>query len=299
MGSPASVIAGSFRCCGRGLEGMPGQCIHGTTGSICSAGDIPLLCDAGSTAYLNGNGHPFCCGPSFTGCDGVCVGPNRRDSILMSGRQCNDVAPQGLQTPGLITYFGIPWDGQLQRYRCGSNAAKVDGIAMPRGTDDFTVTATITPRRDGQIAFGRYATLLFRRQSDVNYPIALYIGYDSDLRHFEFYIAATANLSNSVEGITPEYDNFRAKVPVTFKFIRQRSFLIMLANDTVIQNDSFEEEIFNLDNSLGFPIEIGPPTFPITNTELEDILSAMDADVSDIAISDSAEIPPMVSQLSR
>jgi len=72
----------------------------------------------------------------------------------------------------------------------------------------------------------------------------------------------------------------------------------MLANDTVISNGSFAEDV-NLDNSLAFPIEIGPPTFPTTNTELEDILSAMDADVSDIAISDSAEIPPMVSQISR
>jgi len=297
MSSSVFMIAGTFWCCGRGLEGTQGKCIRGTSGSVCSAGDIPLLCGAGSTAYLNGNGHPFCCGPSFTGCDSVCVDANLRDSILMSGRQCNDVAPQGLRTPGLVQHLGIPWDGQLQRYRFGNNVAIIDGIATPRGTGDFTVTATITPRRNGQIAFARYAALLFRRQSNITRPIALYVGYDQLRRRFEFFLGGTLDLGSVTQGDNFEFDNFRANVPVTVRFIRQGFNLTVFANETMIRS-STGTVTFDFDNSLAFPLEIGPPTFPTNSTEAEDILSGMDADVSDIAISDTAEVPPMAPQVS-
>jgi len=298
MSSSISMIAGSFWCCGRGLEGAQGKCIRGTSGSVCSAGDIPLLCGAGSTAHLNGNGHPFCCGPSSTGCDSICVDFNRRDSILMNGRQCNDVAPQGLRTPGRVQHLGIPWDGQLQRYKFGTNVAIIDGVSTPRGTGDFTVTATITPRRDGQISFARYAVLLFRRQSNITRPMALYVGYDQSIRQFEFFLGGTLDFTSVDQGASGEFDDFRANVPVTVRFIRQGVNISIFANETMIGNNAEDVPLFDFDNSLAFPLEIGPAIFPINSTEAEDILVAMDADVSDIAISDTAEVPPMAAQVS-
>lgn len=217
---------------------------------------------------------------------------NLRDSILMSNRQCNDVAPQGLRTPGKIQHLGIPWDGQLQRYKFGNNVALIDGISGLRGTTDFTVTATITPRRDGQIALGRFAALLFRRQSDVERPIAIYLGYDNLSRQFDFFLGANFSLQNASQGISPRFDEFRANVSVTIKFIRQGVNLVVFANDTQIGN-STANETFNFGRSLAFPIEIGPPIFPTNSPEIEDILRSMDADVSDISISDIAEVPPM------
>jgi hypothetical protein len=196
------------------------------------------------------------------------------------------VAPQGLRSPGVVQYLGIPWDGQLQRYRFGKNVAIIDEIAVPRGTEDFTITATITPRRSKQIAFGRYAVLLFRRQSDEAAPLALYLGYDDFESRFEFSLGAEL-------GLEAEFDDFRANVPVTFKFIRQRFTLMILANGTMIGIDT-DMELFNFDDSLAFPIEIGPPIYPTNRPqEIAEVLSAMDADVSDISISDIAEIPPM------
>jgi len=257
----------------------------------------PLLCGAGSTAYLNGNGHPFCCGPRSTGCRGLCVDPNLRDSILMSGRQCNGVAPQGLQTPGRIQYLGIPWDGQLQRYKCGENVAIIDGMPFPRGTNDFTVTATITPRRDGQIAVGRFAVLLYRLNNDVERPVALYFGYDDTFRNFDVFLGTDLEQVSNVQGIFARYEDFRANVSVTVKFIRQGRNFTVVANDTVLAHDT-EPEIFSFNNSLSFPIVFGPPTFPTTSTNLQNILTAMDADVSDIAISDIAYVPQMAPQVS-
>jgi len=195
----------------------------------------------------------------------------------------------GLQTPGRVQYLGIPWDGQLQRYKFRENVAIIDGIPFPRGTNDFTVTATITPRRDGQIAVGRFAVLLYRLNNDVERPVALYLGYDDQVRVFQFFLGTDLEQEDAVQGIFARYEDFRANVSVTVKFIRQGLNLTVVANDTVVGRGR-SRTIFNFDSSLSFPIVIGPPTFPTTSTNLRNILTAMDADVSDIAISDSGNV---------
>jgi len=100
------------------------------------------------------------------------------------------------------------------------------------------------------------------------------------------------------QGASGEFDDFRANVPVTVRFIRQGVNISIFANETMIGNNAEYVPLFDFDNSLAFPLEIGPPIFPINSTEAEDILVAMDADVSDIAISDTAEVPPMAAQVS-
>jgi len=174
----ALLAASTFQCCGRGIEGTQGPCIRGSEGSVCSAGDIPILCSASSTAYLNIHGHPFCCGPGWTGCSNVCVDQGRRSSILMSGRTCNDVAPQGLRTPGRIQHLDMPWDGQLQRYRFGDRVARVDGLAVPRGRDNLTITATLTPRRDGGVGYGQiWSVLALRFNADPEFIFGIFLGF--------------------------------------------------------------------------------------------------------------------------
>jgi len=293
VGSSVSMISGTFWCCGRGIEGTRGPCIRGTAGSVCSAGEIPLLCGAGSTAYLNVKGHPFCCSPSFTGCSNLCVDNNRRNTLLMNGNQCNDVAPPGFRTPGRIQYLGIPWDGQLQRYKFGDRVAQLDELPFPRGTSDFTITATITPRRDDGVGFGRFSIILLRRQADVQGPIALYLGFD-DLRNSIDFLFGLDIDNNFSEETARGNVVWQANVPVTFTCIRQSRTLLIFSNSTMLSNTT-AGGIFNLDASLAFPLEIGPVTLP---EDTNNILNALNADVSDLSISDTADIPGMASQVS-
>jgi len=291
----ALLAASTFQCCGRGIEGTQGPCIRGSEGSVCSAGDIPILCSASSTAYLNIHGHPFCCGPGWTGCSNVCVDQGRRSSILMSGRTCNDVAPQGLRTPGRIQHLDMPWDGQLQRYRFGDRVARVDGLAVPRGRDNLTITATLTPRRDGGVGYGQiWSVLALRFNADPEFIFGIFLGFaDSGDRTDIFFILGT-DVGLTPEGLVASF-NFFANVSVKLTFIRQGTAMFTYANGALLANTT-TEEIFDLDSTLAFPLEIGSITIPNDNSGNE-ILTALNADVSDLSISDTADFPPRTTQV--
>jgi len=205
------------------------------------------------------------------------------------------VAPQGLRTPGRIQYLGIPWDGQLQRYKFGNRVAQLDELPIPRGTSDFTITATITPRRDDGVGFGRFPVILLRRQADVQIPIALYLGFDDEQNTIDFIFGFDGD--NFAQDLAQGDVIWQANVPVTFTCIRQSRTLLIFSNSTMLSNTTFDG-IFNLDASLAFPLEIGPVILPINPEAVPDILSALDADVSDLSISDTADIPGMASQVS-
>jgi len=211
----------------------------------------------------------------------------------MNGNQCNDVAPPGFRTPGRIQYLGIPWDGQLQRYKFGDRVAQLDELPFPRGTSDFTITATITPRRDDGVGFGRFSIILLRRQADVQGPIALYLGFD-DLRNSIDFLFGLDIDNNFSEETARGNVVWQANVPVTFTCIRQSRTLLIFSNSTMLSNTT-AGGIFNLDASLAFPLEIGPVTLP---EDTNNILNALNADVSDLSISDTADIPGMASQVS-
>jgi len=292
-GSSIVMAAGTYWCCGRGIEQIRAPCIRGATDSVCSAGEIPLLCSSGSTAYLNGHGHPFCCGPGALGCRNVCMDSNLVSSILTSGHACNDVSPQGLRIPNRIQYLDMPWDGQLQRYKVGTRVATLDGLAVPRGTSDFTITVTVTPRRDNGIGVGDLSTLLYRFTNNSQFPVGLSVAFNDNendpATRLDFAVGADIDIS---DGDIVCFNNFRfrANVSVTFRFIRQSRTLFMFANDTQLGNTTVDE-IFDLDSTLAFPLVIGPVIFPVPGAGARVLLSAVDADLSDLMISETADFP--------
>jgi len=118
----------------------------------------------------------------------------------MSGHTCNDVAPQGLRTPGRIQHLDMPWDGQLQRYRFGGRVARIDGLAVPRGRDNLTITATLTPRRDGRVSYDqRISILALRYNADPKFIYGIFLGFserpDSDSTDIYFILGADITIS--------------------------------------------------------------------------------------------------------
>jgi len=287
IGSAIFLLDTSFHCCGRGLAGNQGRCLLAAAGSVCCAGEIPLLCSAGNTGHLNKYGHPYCCAPGTYGCGDVCVDPNRRNSILMGGGTCNDVAPQGLATPGRIQYLGIPWDGQLRRYRFGMHTALID-VPLPAGIDDFTIAATITPLFDNRTAFESRSVgaLMQRRDNNTVQPYALFIGFDDTARAVQFLTPSSF--------LTAPYGSFiRANMPVEFLFIRSGTTHFIYGNGTLLA--SMEANAYNLDDSLQFPLEVGLRIFRnidgSTSDASDDAHVALNAYVSDMSISRTADVP--------
>jgi len=290
-GSAALLAVDGLWCCGRGFQGGKGHCILAAADSVCCAGEIPLLCAAGSTCPLNAHGRPYCCAPGMVGCRNVCISPAQRDSILNNGGTCNYLAPQGLKTPGRVQYLDLPWDPEEQRYEIGQRRVLFEELAFPRGTGNFTIEATFTPRRPNRIGISYRAVFLFRR--DATRRLALYLGFTEDGS-----ILFELGNGTSASSLSARYgaQEFRVNVSFNVKWIRQGGNMFIYANNTQIGNLT-DQPIFDLDPSLAFPLEMGPVLFPNEDIRPSDFADPeynvvpLDAYVSNISMSSTADFP--------
>jgi len=290
------LTVGTLWCCGRGIEGNQGLCILGTADSICCSGEIPLICSAHSSCHINDNGHPYCCGKGTTGCNNICVFPTTERLVRSRGGTCNRVAPQGLKTPGRVQYVDAPWDPIAQRYQFRDRAIQMYQPPIILGTDDFTVTVTITPRKNFSIGVQEEnsGTRSFYHRLSSN-GLGFRFGFADfhliDAIFVEMDLVGPTAVANStctkqlVSGlVTP---GWRQGVPVNFKWVRQNFSLFIFANDTQIVNRT-ENCILDVDTGLGLsvPFEIGP----LFNHE-KDVV-AVDAYASDLSFLNTVEFPP-------
>jgi len=284
MGSTAALPADNFKCCGRGIHGQGGICLPAQAHSVCCAGAIPLLCDSGSTCHLNSHGHPFCCAQGFTGCSNVCVLETMINSILQDGK-CNDVAPQGIRTPDRVQYVDLPWDGQSKQYIFGDRNTLMD-IPFPRGLGDFTIAATITPGPSVRISIGDIGIFMVRRSDWMARFVDLMVGFIPETREaFLFLGLSDAGCEACLQ--VPTNELIRADTPINMLWVRQNATLLIYANNTLLGSTG-NRSAFNLDNSLGYPLEIG--AF-VARFEGFFFLAPLIANVSNIRISDTAHVP--------
>jgi len=200
------------------------------------------------------------------------------------------VAPQGLMTPGRVQYLSIPWDGQRQGYQFGTTTAFVD-LPFPRGNASFTVSATITPRGNTPLCEREFATLMLRRNNDTEIFVAMWIGfecvYDGSIEVSVGFECATFCDIFRIADVT---ELIRPNTPVTFVFVREGASLFIFANNTLIESDT-EVDVFDMSNSLVFPMEIGQPIYPTPDEDSDLVVMPLAADVSDIRITETADFP--------
>lgn len=289
---------GTLACCGRGVEGNQGWCVWGTANSICCAGEIPLLCSSGSSCHVNGLGHPYCCAKGTTGCNSACVLPSTGRPLLGARGTCNRIAPQGLQTPGLVQYIDCPWDPIRQQYRFKSRAVKMYRSPIILGTRDFTVTVTIIPSKNMSVGVHDTGNRIFYQRMD---------GAGNGFS-FGFYdLGPPTNTTNVITleltappvhqpNVNPPLHQrmvgtlspgWRQGVPVTVRWIRRNFSLYIFTNQTQIAHMTYDRV---LDVDSGFdssvPFEIGPIFSHVGR------LVAVDAYASDLSVSTMTASPP-------
>jgi len=212
----------------------------------------------------------------------VCVLETTINSILQDGK-CNDVAPQGIRTPDRVQYLDLPWDGRSKQYIFGDRNTLMD-IPFPRGLGDFTIAATITPGPFGHIGIGDSLGILMVRRSDWMAPfVDLMVGFIPEDREAFLYLGfSDAGCEACLE--VPTNELIRADTPINMLWVRQNATLLIYANNTLLGSTG-NRSAFNLDNSLGYPLEIGAC---VERFEGEFFLAPLVANVSNIRISDTA-----------
>jgi len=223
----------------------------------------------------------------------------------MAGDLCNGLAPHGLRTPGQVHYLDLPWDPQTKRYECGQHVARLNGLDVLRGMSNFTVKATIIPRRDDVIAVTEYAAVLQRRNGSEE--TGLYIGFQDDIStETDRNGTLQRFVENSIEfiiGVNPQnyfrvrYDGlWRANIPQTFTWIHQQGDMFVYLNSTLL--DVLRGlPVRDLNTPMADPLEICPVFYPNTpDRDFDDIIVPLDGFISDIRISNTVDFPTMSAQ---
>jgi len=310
-----ALVGKPLRCCARGSGGKPGVCLLGDPNGICCGSELALLCGAGSLCYTNGLGHPYCCGKHTSGCAHVCLDNFTRDNFISSGGVCNPVSPQGFNADGAILYVDAPWDGKRLSYQLdGTHNITYIDPPIRLGVGDFTMSATVIPRRDSIFGFrdfdGLQYAALFRRlgRSPSNALTGYVMGLTQSLGNVLFielyqnFIESDRRLQNGRRLQTGEDSSvvwFNLSVPIlanvsiSLRVVRQGLNLSGYVDNMLANRVAFSSALSmqDVDTDLTAPLEISPRNpFDEGRVDLQE-RTDFPGSIRDLRIASAAEFP--------
>jgi len=305
------LVERPFRCCNRGYEGPHGVCLLGDPGGICCGAEIALLCGAGSTCYLNGNGHPYCCGPGTSGCSHVCLGAHTRARVIERGGICNPISPQGFNVDGTVLYVDAPWNATSRSYKLNGTNIHYRNPPLKLGTGDISMQATIIPHADGRVGKPgeESPAVLYSRMNFIE-GTGFVVLFDVDedgsnraqvilTRDLPLTRLTDRGISKSVQVVRVDVPGgFRAGIPMHFKTLRSGLHILVFI-DGVLANvtsavTATDSQPVDIDSGLEAPLRVSPRSidqlFPRTG---------LDASLANMSILSSAESCIDISTLGR